>query len=204
MTIVSMMGYPGQTVGRVLVTDYATGATVADWDTAPELANFTEPSSGVYQANITGTGRWRIRVWDNTNSLIFAGFASDTQPDLSSTPPWAASSAIMLPAQVTTNKRSFANVLEFMTGETAPFSHAVRDASGALVDLTGKTLTLIFSVDETQIASVSVTVSGSTITFNTPSAVTADEIQEGKWTLREPSNGNLGVASGIFNTRYSP
>lgn len=207
---ITMMGYTEQVAGRVIINDYVSGAVLVDWTEAGDLANFSEPSPGVYTLNVGSlTGLWRVRVFDTTDSLIFTGFAGADYPDLSDTLPWVqAAVTLVLPASMQGQSRHFANTMEFKLGETGEVSFPLFDASGNALDLDGMTLELRFSgpdrVDIVTLSSGDLSVSGNTVTFSIPTLVTTDEIEEGFFSFRNSANGDLEVAGGLFNTRYSP
>lgn len=208
MTIISMMGYPSQTIGQLLLTDYETGATVLNWTLPADLANITEPSAGLYQADVGEiSGQWRLRVYDADGELIFAGFASDTAPDLAGYPAWDRTTvAITLPALIQGQRRHFASTLEFVVKETGTFSFLVKDGAGDEVDFTGMSIALYFETSaKVAVAQVtSILINGATITFTVPTALTAAEIEEGIFSIRDANNGDTVVAKGIFNVRYAP
>ena len=93
--------------------------------------------------------------------------------------------------------------IEVFTGETSTVSIAAIDATGAAVDLSGKTLEIVIEAtsgtDKATIEDASITVVGSSFSFAIPSAVSSSEGSY-RWALRQASDDGVLMQGALVVT----
>lgn len=95
------------------------------------------------------------------------------------------------------------NTIVLKVGSTKAKTVPVQNAAGDDIDLTGKTLLLhIRTMADVFVESLSVTESSGSFTF-TPSSTIAASVNDYRYALREPSNGNEPIVDGILSVRYA-
>jgi hypothetical protein len=192
------------TVGMKLFLLNKTSGAIGNNVTGDTL---TEGANGLFSTVVDEaiTGWWRVLVTDSVDSPLIEGgwvyITSDTvatyvvdDPSVFAKPSDVDVTVVAAPIGAEDIERVKGSTIDAYTGEKGTVTVTIRDANKALVDLTGKTLRMVFSINGNvvlRLAHADLAVSGSTVTFSKNLAITggAGEVD---WSLFEVDKDALG------------
>lgn len=161
--------------------------------------------SGSYECEVGAiTGTWYVLVnLVDTGETTSDGFASSVSPEVTDVIPVPVTVTVT-PLTAAQRKIVEGTTMNLIVGSLDYVAMGVTDAYGASVDLTGRTLKLVFETQQRGDVAIvtNLTINGSTFAFTVPSAVVASE-RTLVWSLWDVGGDEVHLMRGLAPVVYA-